>query len=94
MWDSDFCLEGGSLPHNDAASCWILLVQRFRRISAKASQLAWFHDVVMDDMSELKEEVGVKKTMHNDAHPQETSDLPAINIDKYRYFHDISIYFP
>lgn len=27
-----------------------------RRISAKASQLAWFHDVVMDDMSELKEE--------------------------------------
>jgi len=27
-----------------------------RRISAKASQLPWFHDVVMDDMSELKEE--------------------------------------
>eukprot|EP00435_Cladocopium_sp_Y103_P027991 s2149_g6.t4 len=28
-----------------------------RHMSAKASQLAWFHDVVMDDVSELMEEI-------------------------------------
>ena len=61
-------------------SCWMLLVQAHKREGLPARMVPRRCD---------GRHVGAEGrggSEKNDAHPQETTDLPAINIDKYRYF--------
>lgn len=89
MWDSDFCLEGGSLPHNDAqlldvaGAKWppiLYSLQAHKREGLPTTMVPRRCD---GRHVGAEGRGGSEKT---DSHPQETTDLPAINLDKYRYF--------